>query len=163
MREGGAAELVPQQPLGDVPAVAVGDEVEAQRVPAAQAAVAQQGAQRGAGLVPQRGAALRLGEQHQEVQGSAAPSRAGRGGSEPPGGGGESLAAAAQVVEGAHGQGGRQRQGAGLRAGPARPPHGHGSPAPALPAARRHAEARPRPASRHGAGARPRGVWLLGA
>lgn len=155
--EGGAAHGVPQQLLADVSAGAVGDEVEVQPVPAAQPSVAQQGAQRDLALTAQRRAALHLGEHHQEVQRPArlsscrrplAAGRAGRRGgrrggprgAEAAGGAGEGLPAAAQVVEGAHGQGRRQRQRARLRARPAhsaatrRPPPCCG---PAPPRARR--------------------------
>lgn len=144
MPEGGSAQQVPQQAQADLPAGALGDQVEVQRVPAAQPAMPQHGAQRRLRLAAQRRAPLRLGEHQQEVQ-VAAPrhrrrhlpaaalvvtvGRSGRRGAEAAGGAREGLSAAAQVVEGADGQGGGQRQGAGLGA----------SPAPARAAQRRHA------------------------
>lgn len=134
--EGGSAQQLPQQPEPDVPAGALGDEVEVQHIGGAQAAVPQQRAQRRLRLLSERGAALRLGEHEQEVQ-PAGP-RAGRGGrrgSQAAGGAGEGLAAAAQVVEGADGHGRGRRQGRGLRAAEA-------GPAPRAPQ-RRHRGAAP--------------------
>lgn len=143
VREGGAAQRVPQQAQADVPAGALSDEVEVQRVPAGQPAVPQHGAQGRLPLGAQRRAPLRLGEHHEEVQVAAprrrlaalgvAVCRGGRRGAEAAGGAGEGLPAAAQVVEGAHGQrrGQRQRARLGARPAPAqRRRHDRAGPAP---------------------------------